>query len=653
VPVGDRDVAVAAFAPSGRYLAVGTTTHESAVYERSGDGWALSRPWRRELEVDMAELVEIDVDDAGTTLAYVDGRLGSALRWRSRGGRGDIRMAERGGVLAGGTLTLVPDDHKLRIADEDSGDVHQAALVAAPADSMTIRRVGISPSGDRAVVAGPDGLFSVLDLRAVRSVREGVVTASPSVHRQRLSALVPAGDGARMLSWDLGERAAGPAAGPIERGQPRVAVQIAGGRMIASSSDRDEIAIRRTSDGAVVGRLWAKGGESWFNLAADDEGRLLAAVDIERNAVTLWSLRAGADGSIGGQVEFRGPSFGSSSVSELPLPVAVHPSGEALVYGADRGIVIRSLGDGSERSVSTRRIGKVVRARFSPDGDRVLLATTRGVSELAGDGWSAHGRLSSQAAHDAVALPAGDVAVANGDGVQLLPADGGDPITLSEAVSADGIGPGTLSASPDNDVLVPHSGPIPLTVLRAPRPSVAVLCALAGGRETGDAGCARAPALPVARAPRATAADNSDDTVLSADGLGWLRLDAPLPAAVAAYPAYRAGPCTVRQLPRRGAAVVAHDGRVETIGLSSSLYAAEDASYREPVEVATDRGLTGAITFMARDLYGRPDDEAHGTMRWWLDRPGGGHSLFEVHTRYRHQPSVTMSVERPRCAVWR
>jgi hypothetical protein len=223
---------------------------------------------------------------------------------------------------------------------------------------------------------------------------------------------------------------------------------------------------------------------------------------------------------------------------------------------------------------------------------------------------------------------------------------------IDDAVTGDGNGPGTLAASQDDSVIVPHTAHLPLVILRAESPRGARLCALAGGRGTGDNGCASPPSLPAPRPPSGSPEDHEPDTTLSPNGLGWLRLGRPLPAPVERLPAYSAGPCAVRALPGRGAAVISHGDRVESIALFSTLYVPEDAGYRAEVELATDRGITPSAAATAPEAYGKPDEVLAGMMRWQLPRTDGGQSVFSASRDYDNTAPMTMSTEGAQCEIW-
>lgn len=639
------DVEEAAFSPSGRLLAVARNGGATAIFRRSGRGWRIFRDWRRELFIGYVS--HLEVDDRGRTLVTAAG-LGGAALWASRERVGEYETTEGVGSLAGRSLFLVPDEHELRLMQAAHGGSAEVASLPAPVDGATERQVAVSPGGERAVVAGPDGVFQLIDLRLVRTAGN-VVVDSMAVRGGHLSALAQSDGGTRLVSWDL-DRLAPATVGPTVPGDGWMAVPMAGGSLVASCSGRSVVVIRRTSDGEVVGRLRGRGGESWGNLATDRGGQLLAAIDAKRGAVTAWRLDRRTGGRIAGRIVFRGKGK-KRPLPRFPEPLAISPQGTTLVYGTSRILVARDLRSGSQVQIPMDGIGEVVRVRFPIEG-RLLVASAGGAFAISGERWSESRRLATGPVHDARFLRSGLVAMATVDGIQLW--TGRDSIPLSNSVDAKGTGTGTLSAAGGDSAVVPNGGDLPLVVFRDLAVEPERLCALAGGRGVGgDDRCTPPPPLPAPLPSRGTAADRSADVALSAEGLGWMRLGQPLPAAVKRLPGYSWGACALRTLPGRGVFVVSRDDEIESISLFPAAYAEEGAGYREELETATDRGLeAGNGPIVARSLYGRPDETAQETMRWWLPRRDGGRSLLTAPRSYSGSLPVSVALEEARCEGW-
>jgi WD40 repeat protein len=642
----EGEISTLAFSPSGRLLAVGNRAGGSAVFVRSGKGWKILRPWREESAI--GEIERIEVDDRGTTLANLESSVGPGVRWQSLGRGTDPHSVEGEGWLGGRSLTLEPLEHRLKLVDQRPRASDLAITVPFPIDGATVRPVALSPAGDRAVVAAPEGHFSVLDLRRVRPVRASVVAGSVELRGDRLSMLEASAAGSRLLAWNLGDLSP-PERGPWLPGQPRVAVRAAGGSLLVHSGDDDAVFVRSGSDGSVIGRLRSRGEESWSSVAATPGGDLVAAADERSGAVTLWRLRRRPEGDVSGRVVLRTerPSDGRL---EFPAPLAISPDGDRLVYGTRAGLFLRDLGNGREWPLPSPGEGETIRLRFDPaSGRRLLASTSEAVIEFSGDRLRSQRRLVPLAAYDAVSLPTGATAAATGLGVQLYTRSG-QAVEIDDGVTREGLGPGTLSASADNATLVPHTGGLPLVALRVDPPTPERLCALAGGRAlTADGSCGPPPPMPKPHPPTGTPEDRSGDVTLSANGLGWLRLGEHLPAPAARLPAYFEGECAVRTLPGRGAAIITRTGRIESIALFQSPYAEDSARFRTDVEVATDRGLTPSAASSAAEAYGRADERSGSRGTWFLGRTSGGRSVLSVDDDYESEIPLTMSIEGARC----
>lgn len=644
-PAIDGNVETAALSPSGKLLAVAVDSGNTAIFRRASGRWRLSRGWRTETGVGNVD--HLEVDDAGHTLLSASG-YGDATFWAARRWVGDYQPSDAIGSLAGRSLYFTHAEHELRLMQATRRGSARAASFPAPVDGATERGVAISPSGDHAVVAGPDGLFSLLDLRRVRMVPGGVVTDSVAFDGSRLSALEEGHGGTRLLSWEL-KKLAPAEIGPLVPGEGRVAVVTANDSLVASSSERPTVVIRRTSDGAVVGSVRGRGGESWGNLAADRSGRLLAAVDANRDAVTVWRLRRRPGGGIAGRVVHRGPAIERPDPT-FPDPVAISPNGRLLVYGTEGRLFARDLRTDERWGLPTDEVGKVIRVRFPADR-RLLLLGSRGAFELSGPRLHARRKLGTEPVHDAGLLSSGLTAIASRSGIRLLTDD--DSALLSAPFDADNVGPGSVSVVAGGAALVPTLGALPLVLLTDLDLTPEKLCALAG-RQTGDGRCVSPPPRPDPVPALGTAADRGSDVALSPEGLGWLHLGQPLPPEIRRLPAYAWGNCRARTLPGQGVYLVSNGERLESIALFSSPYVEDGAAYGEERETATDRGLSPstAAGYSAPELYGRPDEMRRGMMRWWLSRRDGGRSLLEVDSRYHSVQPVAMSVEERSCEGW-
>lgn len=643
-PAIDGNAEVVALSPSGKLLAVAADAGRTAIFRRAPGGWRLSRGWRTETGAGF--VAHLEVDDAGRTLLSASG-LGDATFWASPRWKGDYQPSDAIGSLAGRSLYFVHSENELRLMQATRRGSAQAASFPAPVDGATERGVAVSPDGSRAMVAGPDGLFSLLDLRRVRMIPGGILTDSIDLAGSHLSVVEGTRGGTRLVSWDLSKLA--PATvGPPVPGVGQVGVVTAEGELVVSCSELPAIAIRRASDGEVVGWVRGRGDESWGNLAADREGRLLAAVDAKRDAVTVWRLRHEPGGSVTGRVVYRGPAIKRAKPA-FPDPLAISPDGRTLVYGTATRLIARDLRTGAQWDLPLDDAGEVVRVRF-PTDRRLLVSGSRGAFELSGKRLSVRHQLLAERVYDAGLLASGLVVIPTREGIQVLA--GRQPILISQAYDAGRIGPGTVSVTAGGAVFVPTVSALPLVLMEDLELTPEKLCALAGRAAAPD-GCAPPPPLPPPLPPLGTAADRSPDVALSPEGLGWLRLGQPLPREVRRLPGYAWGACQARTLPGLGAAVITHAKRLETIVLFRASYADDDAPYEEERELATDRGLTpGAATYSAPLIYGPPDETLRDTMRWWLPRRNGGRTLLEVDSRYRDAQPLAMSVEERSCEGW-
>ncbi len=639
------DVEAVSISPSGRLLAV-AASRRTAIFRRQGKSWKLWRKWQEEVPaIAGAEVARIEVDDRGETLASLEG-LGTSLRWSSPHQVGEYETADGFGSLAGRSLYLLPSEHRLQLMQETSSGPAMATSFPAPVDGATKVPVAVSPAGDAAVVAGPDGLFSVIDLRRVRLPGADVVTDSVVVRADRLSFLAEVSGGSQLVSWDL-RTLEPPRRGPVVPAEVRLAAATAGGRWIATTSDRPEIVIRNTLDGRVVGTLRGRGGESWSTIAADGAGTILAAVDESRDQVTVWKLARHGPGKVVGHVVYRGRSFDRPD-PVFPDPLAVSPNGRTLVYGTASQLFARDLRTGVNSPLATGTHADVIRVRFGQGGRRIILAGATGVTQLSGPGWSQVKKLSSVEAHDAGFLRSGYVAAAGPVGVQLL--TGHDPVQIDQGVDSQGIGPGTVSISEEGGAAVPEFEELPLVVLRIAKPDEAALCALAGGRAPASGGCGERPALPPARPAVGSAADRPEDSALSPSGLGAVQIGKPVTPSVARLPAYSWDGCAARTLPGRGAIVISDGERVESITLLPVNYA--DQRLEPQLHPATDEGLTPEGAYSARKIYGPPAETSGDRWRWWLSASSGARRQLSVSRDYSSPAPVTMSVADPVCKGW-
>lgn len=658
VPRIDEEVSALRFSPNGRYLALGSRTGKTIVLTPRDGVWTPVRPWRQDLTPIAGNGVShIDVDDAATTLA--EGELQRSLherRWRSLRAIGERKATEGiGGALANSTLDLSSDHGSVTILDHSLGKAAAVvARIASPVDARTVHRIASMPALGRVVVAQPDGLFAVLDMRGIQPAPFGVVTGSASLSGRRLSAVTGTKVGTKVgtvvTTWDLDTGRRVPTDSATILGRGAVIAEVSGdGRVVVNTSAAADVVVRDNRTGARLDTLRAGPSRVFLNVATSRDGRVVAAIDHPTGALTVWRRPSAGRR---GMVAFQGPPLARDGRPVRPAPVAVAPDGRHVVYGTDSVVFIRSLADGAQRRLPTVALGRAARARFTPDGRRLLLAGERGALDFSGAGWRRVRVIRAPPAQDALGLPGGRVALASAAGLQIATPTGRN-LVMPLPASPTRLGAGTLLAPPASSTLVAHGGIVPMVVIPAPTPSATVLCRLAGGRTVVASGCSSRPALPRARSARSGGHLHDSGTVLSADGLGPIRFARRLPPQVAQLAGHRAGHCAVRAVRGRGVAISTYDGRVESIGLFDPRQV-DPKPARLDDDVVTDLGLAPGNAQLARSIYGKPV-VVQGTHASWRQRASDGQLRdLRVSTASGAKgPQITMSMQQTHCRPWR
>ena len=632
-----RKASALGFSPDATRLAVGTESgHDLVLASRSGEVLRRARASRYRTTV-----TAVDVDDEGVTLSEGLGALRSTRHvWHDGSARNIEFSRSAGAVLAGRGLMLVPDNEKIGVTYQSrSGKDSEAQVLPSPRDVTTKRRIGSAPRTGRAVVAMPSGRFAVIDLRRIRPVDErvfvGTVVAGPS----SLFA-VTVGEPMKLNRWDL--RAARPAQKIVAQ-RIQIADMAGDGRRWAVSPDRKTIEIRDLASNRILARVAAPASYTLGDIALDHDGDTVAAVDRSDHRVIVWRLSSSGVSRVVSQTA-------PVTLSGLRYPqiLALAPDGSDVVHGGGRQLLLSETATGRSRPLPTPGLREAIRARFAPDGSRLAIAGDRGAVVLRGARWQSAERYPAGLAFDAVPVEGG-VALTTIDGPRLLTGTG-PPIALSDSHLSNGQPPSTLASRGAAAVLVPADDDLPLVVLRQPQTDTLRLCQLAG-RDAAPRGCAARRRLP-APVPASSSGPLDRMSVLTASGLGPLRLGRQLPAAVKRLPGYRAGTCAVRTLPGLAVAVVTRAGRVETIAMFASTYADEDG-FQVDEEIVTDRGMT--TSSYGIESYGKPNAARGSISVWRLRRgTGGGRSVLRVVKNGvpSHKPPVTMSVPGATCDVW-
>lgn len=642
------------FSPNGRLLAVAFASGQQIVLD--GHTGAELRGPRIDFEPTplRGPIHRIDIDDRMTTLTQITFSLGGRtagpawkIRTRTASGSGSSALGDPDLpiTLGGRTLALTPQNNELEIRLErpvGDGPVAVAQTIPMPLDPTSTRPVGSAPRLGLAIFASPAGRFTIVDLRRIIVPDRHVLPSSIAVAAGSVSAVTVAPAGAAGLRrWSLltpGEPAA-PAAAPF---QPIGAEVSADGRRVVVSR-KGQVVVIDLASGRTIASAAAPHGVAWGPAALDARGTTAAAFNQNDGRVTVWRLGPGNSMRV-----LRRSTPTPRIQASHPEPIALSSGGSQLVHGNARRLLMTDVGSGKSRPLELPAVGEIIRTRFGYD-DALAVAGTGGVVLVDAGEWRSARRLTNQHTLDAQPVEHG-VLTASADGMKLRTPTGPD-IVVAESRDRTGGAPGTLDAPGAPASIVPSVGDAPLVVLRSPGLSLRRLCSL-GGRALAGNHCGPRPRLPMPRsAPDTTASVRA--AVLTASGLGPVRLGSRLRGELARVPGYRSGACAVRVIPNLAAAVVTRAGRVEAIGTFAAPYISDDADFTTDAEVMTDVGALTPSGFVAGDTEYGPPVHRDSTGAWWRLRSARGDTSRLRIATDDQEPAITLSTPGARCDVWR